>query len=51
MEPRKLELAQWNVRNRGKMIKNECTRVALDYSNKTENKIVEVMKQLGKVSS
>lgn len=47
MEPRKLELARWNVRNRGKMIKNECTRVALDYSNKTKNKIVEVMKQFG----
>jgi hypothetical protein len=45
MEPRKLQLAQWNVRNRRTIVKKECTLVALEYSKKTEKRTLEVIRQ------
>lgn len=45
MDEMKQKLAEWNVRNRRTVVKNECTRVALAYSQKNNRKALELISQ------
>jgi hypothetical protein len=46
MDPEKQKLAEWNVRNRNILIKNECVRVALIYSQRNQDRILELVDRL-----
>jgi hypothetical protein len=45
MNEEKQKLAEWNVRNRRELVKNECTRVALIYSQRNCEKVSELIDQ------
>jgi hypothetical protein len=45
MDTAQEKLAEWNVRNRRTVVKNECTRVALAYSQKNSKKALELTNQ------
>jgi hypothetical protein len=46
LEPDKQKKAEWNVRNRKTVVKNECIRIAVAFSERNNENVLEVMRKL-----